>query len=113
MPDTSEMVMDVTPLLGLEATWVRSVVGQLQFLATMVRYDISHAVSRLSQYSHTPTEGSRKALCRILGYLMTTVEFRIEGRVHGPSDHIAIYSDSDHASDKKTDTRSQTGTITL
>ena len=75
MPDTSEMVMDVTPLLGLEVTWVRSVVGQLQFLATMVRYDISHAVSRLSQYSHTPTEGSRKALCRILGYLMTTVEY--------------------------------------
>ncbi len=61
--------MDVTALLGLEATWVRSVVGQLQFLATMVRYDISHAVSRLSQCSHTPTEGSRKALCRILGYL--------------------------------------------
>jgi hypothetical protein len=113
MPDTSEMVMDVTPLLGLEATWVRSVVGQLQFLATMVRYDISHAVSRLSQYSHNPTEGSRKALCRILGYLMTTVEFRIEGRVHGPSDHIAIYSDSDHASDKKIDTRSQTGIMIL
>jgi len=114
------MVMDATPLSGLEATWVRSVVGQLQFLATMVRYDISHAVSRLSQYSHTPTEGSRRALCRILGYLMSTVDFRIEGKVHGPSDHleccpdhIAIYSDSDHASDKKIDTRSQTGIMIL
>jgi len=113
MPDTSEIVMDPTPLVGLEATWVRSVVGQLQFLATMVRYDISHAVSRLSQYSHTPTEGSRKALCRILGYLMSTVEFRIEGKVHGSSDHIDIYSDSDHASDKKIDTRSQTGILIL
>ena len=71
-------------------------------------------------YSHTPTEGSRKALCRILGYLLYTADFRIEGHVHGssdplvcPPDHIAIYSDSDHASDKKVDTRSQTGIMIL
>jgi hypothetical protein len=44
---------------------------------------------------------------------MSTVEFRIEGKVHGSSDHIGIYSDSDHARDKKIDTRSQTGILIL
>ena len=111
MPDGSEIASDNTALGTLEATFYRSTVGQIQFLAHMVRYDVAHPISRLGQYSQSPTEGARKALVRVLGYLAKTSDFRIEGQIHGEGDKVEIYSDSDHGGDKHVTTRSHTGNL--
>ena len=77
----------------------------------MVRYDVAHPVSRLGQYSQSPSEEARKALVRVLGYLAKTSDFRIEGRIHGDADKVEVYSDSDHGGDKHVTTRSHTGNL--
>ena len=77
----------------------------------MTRYDIAHSASRLGQYSAKPTEGARKALCRVLGYLKHTLDFRLMGVIEEGEDEFRVYSDSDHAGDKQETKRSQSGTI--
>ena len=111
MPDGSEIASDPTPLGQLESTFYRSTVGQIQYFAHIVRYDVAHAISRLGQYSQQPTEGAYKALTRVLGYLASTVNFQLKGYVGGGSDSIEIYCDSDHGGDKHLTTRSQSGVI--
>ena len=111
MPDGSEIASDPTPLGKLESTFYRSTVGQIQYFAHIVRYDVAHAISRLGQYSQQPTEGAYKALTRVLGYLASTVNFQLKGYVGGGSDSIEIYCDSDHGGDKHLTTRSQSGVI--
>ena len=111
MPDGSEIASDPTPLGKLESTFYRSTVGQIQYFAHIVRYDVAHAISRLGQYSQQPTEGAYKALTRVLGYLASTVNFQLKGYVGGGSDSIEIYCDSDHGGDKHLTTRSQSGII--
>jgi hypothetical protein len=113
MPDSSEISSNATALGSLEATFYRMAVGQIQYLSHMVRYDVAHAVSRLGQYNQKPTEGSRLALMRVLGYMGGSADFKIEGTVEGEPDKIAVYSDSDHGGDKHLTTRSQSGTIIL
>ena len=111
MPDGSEIASDSTPLGSLEATFYRSTVGQIQYFAHIIRYDVAHAVSRLGQYSQHPTEGAYKALQRVLGYLASTANFQLTGYVEGGPDTIEIYSDSDHGGDKHLTTRSQSGVM--
>jgi len=111
MPDGSEIASDPTPLGNLESTFYRSTVGQIQYFAHIVRYDVAHAISRLGQYSQHPTEGAYKALTRVLGYLASTENFQLKGYVDGGPDSIEIYSDSDHGGDKHLTTRSQSGVI--
>ena len=113
MPDSSEIASNATDLGSLEATFYRMAVGQIQYLSHMVRYDVAHAVSRLGQYNQKPTEGSRLALMRVLGYMGGSADFKIEGTVEGEPDKIAVYSDSDHGGDKHLTTRSQSGTMIL
>ena len=111
MPDGSEIASDSTPLGSLESTFYRSTVGQIQYFAHIVRYDVAHAISRLGQYSQNPTEGAYKALTRVLGYLASTANFQLKGYVDGGPDSIEIYCDSDHGGDKHLTTRSQSGVI--
>ena len=66
MPDGSEIASDPTSLGNLESTFYRSTVGQIQYFAHIVRYDVAHAISRLGQYNQHPTEGAYKALQRVL-----------------------------------------------
>ena len=111
MPDGSEIASDLTPLGSLESTFYRSTVGQIQYFAHIVRYDVAHAVSRLGQYSQHPTEGAYKALTRVLGYLASTANFNLQGYVDGGPDTIEVYCDSDHGGDKHLTTRSQSGVL--
>ena len=57
----------------------RSVVGALNFYACALRYDIAYPVSRLSQFSCRPTEGSEMALAQVLAYLNCTTDFALCG----------------------------------
>ena len=111
MPDGSEIASDPTSLGSLESTFYRSTVGQIQYFAHIVRYDVAHAISRLGQYSQHPTEGAYKALQRVLGYLAGTANFKLTGFVDGGADIIEIYCDSDHGGDKHLTTRSQSGVM--
>ena len=113
MVDKYYALKDDTPLQGNDVTWYRSMIGALNYYSCATRYDISYAVSRLSQFNQRPTEGSRKALYKILCYLSCNAEFAIIGRYGGEYDEVECYSDSDHAGDKGIDCRSQTGIIIL
>ena len=57
-----------------------------------------------------PHLGAWKSLVHLLGYLRSTLHFRIGGKVRDTCVY-SYYCDSDHAGDKHSDTRSQTGYI--
>ena len=60
-----------TPLSPEQATKYRQCCGSLQYI-TFTRPDLSFAVSKLTQYMHTPTELHLQALKRMLRYLKGT-----------------------------------------
>ena len=80
---------------------------------TLTRWDIALDVNRLSQWLSAPTKGSMKALRRVMAYLHSTVEFKLQvPRVQYNTWHV--YSDSDHAGDKQSgNAKSRTGVIIL
>ena len=72
------------------------------------RYDITHAVSRLSQCAAKPTRASHTALDRVLKYLLNNPNHNLTGKVV-TRDILDICSDSDHAGDKPHTMKSHTG----
>ena len=76
-------------------------------------WDIAHDINRLSQWLSAPTKGAMKSLRRVIAYLASTLDFKLEvPRVAGNTWHI--YSDSDHAGDKTVnDAKSRTGVMIL
>ena len=44
-------------------------IGSLNWLITIGRFDIQYAVTTLARYSHAPREGHLKAVLRIMGYV--------------------------------------------
>jgi len=47
----------------------RSVIGSLNWILTLGRFDIAYALSTLSRYNMAPRQGHMDALKRVLGYL--------------------------------------------
>ena len=114
MPTAKTMYEDGTVLDAEGTAWYRSAVGSLNYFAVASRYDIAHAVSRLSQHAHEPTVSARAALVRVLQYLQVQQEFDISvTRGVTTKDEIQIYSDSDHGGDRPFTTKSQTGTMII
>ena len=107
------MYQDSRPLNPEAASWYRTHCGTLNYYASAMRYDIAYATSRLSQFNTRPTEGSKAALLRVLGYLKGTTAFSICGRFSSAPDTVRIYSDSDHGGLRFVDGRSQSGLIVL
>ena len=68
------------------------------------------AVSRLSSKMSAPDVGAWKALVHLLGYLVQTTGFKIGGAIP-EGDVFNFYVDSDHAGDRLSSSRSQTGYI--
>ena len=100
------MYQDSRPLNPEAASWYRTHCGTLNYYASAMRYDIAYATSRLSQFNTRPTEGSKAALLRVLGYLKGTTAFSICGRFSSAPDTVRIYSDSDHGGLRFVDGRS-------
>ena len=59
----------------------QSLIGTLLYGCTTVRWDISYALSALSQYLVRPTEDLIKMAYRVLGYLLKTEDFGITYRL--------------------------------
>lgn len=114
MPDASALLSDNELVTDELAAWCRSVTGCLHFFVRASRWDIAHAVSRVSQFNSKPTVGTVAALKVIAGYLRQTLDFRIGGvRSPGVDDHFSVFTDSDHHGDRNMTSKSQTGVIVL
>ena len=109
MPESKALWSDPDTLSEEDASWYRSQIGSLNYFAMTTRYDIAHAVSRLSQCAAQPTRASHTALIRVLKYLINTPSLTLAGKVTMNDDVIEIYSDSDHAGDKPHTMKSHTG----
>ena len=59
-------------------------VGSLNWLITLGRYDVHHAASTLARYMMTPREGHLKAMKRVYCYLKYHQKFSIEYNVEEP-----------------------------
>ena len=91
----------------------RSIVGSLNYFSQSTRYDISYAVSRVSQFMTTPTVGAMMAVDRILAYLAGSVEFGISNRYVPTEDTVQYYCDSDCGGSLPYTSRSQTGYLLM
>ena len=112
MPDKHEISSDPAPVSEQEHKRYRSLVGSLNYFCE-TRFDIMYEVTRLAQGLAAPTKGHMKALHRVMAYLNTVSDMRLEvPRVVGDTWHV--YSDSDHAGDTTVGTnRSHTGLVIL
>ena len=91
--------------------WCRSVIGGLHYFARGTRYDISYAVSRVSQTMVSPTKGTVRALEQLAGYLISTLDdFALEGKKNPGVDVVINMCDASHRGDNMS-SRSQTGVI--
>ena len=112
MPSLAKLFSDPTLMDELQSRLYRHGVGFLNFMSKTSRFDISHTVSMLGTQMHKPTVGAGKALRHLIGYLSSTVEFRIGGKC-ADQNIFDFYSDSDHASTKPHCTRSHSGAMLL
>ena len=96
MPEAKVLWSNDEPLNEADTTWYRSQIGSLNYFAMTTRYDIAHAVSRLSQCAAKPTRGSHTALVRVLKYLVNNPTHNLTGK-RPYKDKLSVYSDSDHA----------------
>ena len=111
MVDYKDLTSDDTLLEGMELHKFQSEIGSCNYFAITTRYDISYAMSRIC--SQKPTKGARKALNRVIVYLMSTSDFNIRGIWGLQGDEVQMYSDSDHAGCMQVTTCSQTGGIII
>ena len=108
MPDDRELYSDNRGVTPKEHGWIRSVVGSLQWFEIMSRYDMAYEVNKISQTLANPTQGTIKAINRIMAWLAGDWDREFWcPRVSGNTWHL--YVDSDHAGDRYKDTRSRTG----
>lgn len=70
-------------------------VGELLYLSTVTRWDITFAVNQLAQYTQDPSIANWNGIMRVLRYLQGTASF---AQHYGPSSTpLQGYSDSDYA----------------
>ena len=67
-------------------SWCRSRIGGLHYFARGTRYDISYLVSRVSQTMVSPKSGTVRALEQIAVYLLSTLDFALEGKANPGAD---------------------------
>ena len=64
--------IDDSPILSDDdASKFRSIIGSLNWLITLGRFDVHYATNSLSRFSMAPREGHLKAAFRILSYIKT------------------------------------------
>ena len=62
--------LDTSPLLDVDGiAKYRSLIGSLNWILTLGRFDIAYALSSMSRYNMAPRKGHMDAVSRIFGYL--------------------------------------------
>jgi len=85
LPHGDHPEMDDSPLLERdEIRKYQSVLGSLQWLITLGRFDIHSAVTSMSRFAQSPREGHRHRIQRIVAYLKTWKKGGIRVRVGKP-----------------------------
>ena len=74
---------------------VREAVGNLQWLSTRTRLDITNAVRAVARYAHALTERLWQAIIKILSYLNGTERLGITYYVRGSGLRLEVYADAD------------------
>ena len=69
------VLTDTAKISENQQSWCRSVMGGLHYDARGTRYDISYAISRVSQTLDNSNRGNVRALEQIVGYLLKTQDF--------------------------------------
>ncbi len=75
-------------------TEFKSILGKLQFLATLTRLDIAHLVNYCARYQAAPERIHYKLVQQIIRYLKGTAELGLVIVAKGTG--IAGYADADH-----------------
>jgi hypothetical protein len=113
MPDKNHILKgDDAELTGDDLTLYKSLCGSMSWFSISLRWDICHAVSRLQQSK--PTKGALNAAIRVAGYLSSTADFKVGGKVCYGKTKVKYYSDSDYIGDRGVySTCSQSGVMLM
>jgi hypothetical protein len=85
--------LDVSELCGPNGVnKFQSIIGALQWLVSLCRFDIQHAVMSMSRFRHAPRVGHLKRLERICGYLRKFNHGAIRFRTKIPN-HEEVHGD--------------------
>ena len=109
MHNLNLLLSDSTVLGPDSSNWCKSAIGVLHLLARGTRWDISLAVSMLSQFNAVPTKGVEAAIRYLAGYLNGTVAHSLAGVRTCGVDVIDSYVDASHHGAKAMHSQSQTG----
>ena len=111
MANKQAMYEDETEVSQVQTKWFRSGLMSISWFACQTRFDLSHTVSRLAQKMAKPTVSAVNALKRVLAYMTYRPEFTLSVVRAKRTDEWKLYTDSDHAGDAPTTSKSHTGTI--
>ena len=110
--DLSDVVVTPEEQEQMKSIPYLSVVGSLQYLATMTRPDIAFAVSYLGRFNHNPGLQHWAAVKHLLRYLKGTVSYKLTYTADNAQELFVTYSDASHGSCKATG-RATGGYVTL
>ena len=113
MPNLDLLLSDATVLSPNSSNWCKSAIGVLHFLARGTRWDISLAVSMLSQFNAVPTKGVEAAIRYLAGYLNGTVDHSLAGIRMCDVDVIDSYVDASRHGATAMHSHSQTGLMIM
>ena len=115
MVNRKELHSDSRGVTAEEHHWIRSCIGTLSYFADHTKYEMSAAVNIIAQTVSAPTQGTIKAVRRVLGWLAGEgVWNKIYWCARLQHNHWDTFVDSDWAGDQKYgNTRSRTGVIIL
>ena len=105
------VLTDTTEISENLQSWCRSILGGLHYYARGTRYDISYAVSQVSQTMVAPVRGTVTSIEHISGYMLQSQDFSLVGEANPGVDNFVAMCDASHRGDRLITSRSQTGVI--
>jgi hypothetical protein len=76
-PYDLSLVLRKNKRIGRDQLRYYQMIGSLMYLASVIRPDISFAVSKLSRFTSNPGDDHWRALERVMHYLVCTMDYRI------------------------------------
>ena len=107
--DPNELCKDDKVSKPVDATVYQSMVGNLLYLSTATKHDISQAVGVVAKFSSSSTEAHLTAVNRIMRYLKGSVDLKLKYE-RSDDGQLIGYSDADYAGDPD-DRHSTTGNV--